>query len=70
MIVLGAILVFAAWALPQIIPAIPPGIDNVVYVGGWILIVVGIILFLLSWLGGVQLGRGIGGGPRGRRYWY
>jgi hypothetical protein len=73
MIILGAILVFIAWALPQLVPLTEPpwpGVDNIIYVGGWILIVAGSILFLLGWLGGIQVGRGIGAGPRGRRYWY
>jgi Flp pilus assembly protein protease CpaA len=73
MMVLGLILVFIAWALPQVFPmdAPPlPGIDNILWTGGWILFFVGFVLFLLAWLGGVQLGRGIGAGPRGRRYWY
>lgn len=69
MIILGIILVFAAWAIPQILPDIPPGIDNVVGGLGWLLIVLGVILFILSFLG-VAVGRGIGAGPRGRRYWY
>jgi hypothetical protein len=69
MIILGIILVFAAWAIPQILPDIPPGIDNVVGGLGWLLIVLGVILFILAFLG-VGIGRGLGAGPRGRRYWY
>jgi hypothetical protein len=69
MIILGIILVFAAWAIPQILPDIPPGVDNVVGGLGWLLIVIGVVLFILSFLG-IAVGRGIGAGPRGRRYWY
>jgi hypothetical protein len=69
MIILGIILVFVAWALPQVLPDVPPGIDHVVYVGGWLLIIIGVILWILSYLG-VAVGRGIGAGPRGRRYWW
>lgn len=69
MIILGIVLVFVAWAIPQILPDIPPGIDNVVGGLGWLLIVLGIVLFVLALLG-VPVGRGIGVGPRGRRYWY
>jgi hypothetical protein len=69
MIILGIILVFVAWALPQLLPDVPLGVCNVVGTGGWILIFIGIVLFILSFLG-IQVGRGIGAGPRGRRYWY
>lgn len=69
MIVLGIILVFAAWAIPQILVTVPLGIINVVGGLGWLLIVLGVILFILAFLG-VGIGRGLGAGPRGRRYWY
>lgn len=69
MIILGIILVFAAWATPQIVPDVPPGIVHVIGVGGWLLVAIGIVLFILSFLG-VAIGRGIGAGPRGHRYWY
>lgn len=69
MIILGLILVFAAWAVPQIVPDVPPGVIHVVDVGGWLLFAIGLVLFILSFLG-VAIGPGIGNGPRGHRYWY
>lgn len=60
MIVLGIILLLIAFLLPDVV-AVPPGIIHVLTVLGWIGIVVGVILLLLSFTG-----RTVGG----RRYWY
>lgn len=60
MIVLGIILLLIAYLLPDVV-AVPPGIIHVLTVLGWIGIVVGVILLLLSFTG-----RTVGG----RRYWY
>jgi hypothetical protein len=60
MIIAGIVLLLIAWLLPYIVP-VPPGIEYVVTVLGWIALVVGIILWLLS-----LTGRPVGG----RRYWY
>jgi hypothetical protein len=59
-IVLGVILLLVAWLLPDVV-VVPPGIVHVLTVLGWIGVVVGIILLLLS-----ASGRSVGG----RRYWY
>lgn len=64
MIVAGIILLVLAWALPQLLPDIPPGVVNVCDGIGWLLVVLGVILFLLGLIGG---GRHTIGG---RRYWY
>lgn len=60
MIVLGVILLLVAWLLPDVV-VVPPGIVHVLTVLGWIGVVVGLILLLLS-----ASGRSVGG----RRYWY
>lgn len=60
MILVGVVLLLLAWLLPYVIP-VPYGIDHVLMILGWIGVVVGIILLLLS-LGGRPVG--------GRRYWY
>lgn len=56
MIVLGVILLLLGYLLP-----VPFPIDSLLITGGWILVVVGIILFVLG-----SVGRPIGG----RRYWW
>lgn len=61
MIVLGVILLLVAYLLPDLIPTVPPGVLHVCDVLGWICIVVGLILLVLS-----LLGRPVGG----RRFWY
>lgn len=66
MIILGIVLVLLAWLLPQLGVPIPPPIEELFYVGGWILILVGVILWILH-LVGRPVGRGIGGRP-GRYY--
>lgn len=51
MVVLGIILVILAWAIPQIFPDAPPPIpalENIGWVVGWILIVLGLILWALG----------------------
>lgn len=60
MIVLGIILLLIAYLLPDLVP-VPYGVIHVLDVLGWIAIVVGVILLLLSFTG-----RTVGG----RRYWY
>lgn len=64
MIVLGFILLICGyWLLPLLPPPVtPPAIIDTLVVGaGWVLIIVGVILFLLSFTG-----RTFGG----RKYWY
>lgn len=62
MIVAGIILLLIAYLLPDLVPGVPPGILHVCSVLGWIAIVVGVILLLLSLIGHREVG--------GRRYWY
>jgi hypothetical protein len=61
MIVAGIILLLLAYLLPDLTPDVPPGILHVCSVLGWVAILVGVILLLLS-----LIGRPVGG----RRYWY
>lgn len=61
MIVAGVVLLLIAWLLPYVVP-VPPGIEYVLTVLGWIGVVVGIILLLISLVGNRPVG--------GRRYWY
>jgi hypothetical protein len=61
MIVLGIILLLVAWLLPELIP-VPPNVDHVLYVLGWIAVVVGVLLLLFGQFSGRTVG--------GRRYWY
>lgn len=59
MIVVGVILVIVCWALPQIFPtAAPPlpALEHIGWVVGWILIVVGIILWALGRFANVRYG--------------
>jgi uncharacterized membrane protein HdeD (DUF308 family) len=56
-IILGVILLLLAY----LVPGQPEPLYTIEYVLGWILVVVGIILFALS-LGGRSVG--------GRRYWF
>jgi hypothetical protein len=64
MIVIGVILLLVAYLLPDLIP-VPPGVEHVLSVLGWVAIVVGIILLVLS-----LLGRPVGRGVRGSGRWY
>lgn len=68
MFILGLILVLAHAFLAPALP-LPDPIWPLVYGFGWIFIIVGVILFLFSFLGH-PIGRGIGTGPRGSRYWW
>ena len=62
MIVVGVILlVVGYWLLPKFVPDAPPIIDHLAVILGWIFLVVGLILLVLS-----LMGRSVGG----RRYWY
>lgn len=65
MIVIGIVLLIAAWLLPQLFP-VPAPIETLLYDGGILLIVVGIILLVLSFIGH-PVGRGLNGRP-GRYY--
>lgn len=50
-VVLGIILVILAWAIPQIFPDAPPPIPALEHIGwviGWILIVIGLLLWALG----------------------
>jgi hypothetical protein len=62
-IVAGIILLVIAWALPQLLPDVPPGVVNVCDGIGWLLVVFGLIL--LIW--GLVFG---GTRPIGGRRWY
>lgn len=61
MIVAGIILLIIAYVLPDLVPTVPFSILHVCDVVGWILIVVGVILLILS-----LVGHPVGG----RRYWF
>jgi hypothetical protein len=62
MIILGFVLaILGDWALPALLPECPPRIDNLVFVVGVVLIIVGFVLLVLS-----LVGRPVGG----RRFWY
>jgi hypothetical protein len=63
MIILGVVLlVLGYWLLPDLVPNIPPPLDHLSVVLGWIFLVVGLIMFFYSTFTGRSLG--------GRRYWY
>jgi hypothetical protein len=62
MIVLGCVLLFLCWALPQVLPDIEPGLLHIGHVLGLILVVVGLVLLVFGHFSGRSLG--------GRRYWY
>ncbi len=63
MAVLGFILlVLGYWLIPLLLPTIPSILLSLVVGVGWVLFVIGAILFLLSLFGGRTFG--------GRRYWY
>jgi hypothetical protein len=65
MVVLGVILVILCWALPQVFPDAPPplpALEHVGWVVGWILIVLGIVLWALGHFTSVRYG--------GRRHLY
>lgn len=68
MIILGIVLLLLVWLLAPAVP-LPPPIWELIHAAGIILLVVGIILFILS-LVGHPIGRGVGTGPRGSRYWW
>ena len=62
MIVIGVILLLCAYLLPDVIP-VPPGVEHILTVLGWIGVVVGLVLLLLGhFRGGPVVGT--------RRYWY
>lgn len=62
MIVIGIILLLLAYLLPDVV-AVPPGIEHVLSVLGWVAIVVGLILLVFGHLrGGPVVGT--------RRYWW
>ena len=46
MIVAGIILLVLAWALPQLLPSVPPGVVNVCDGIGWLLVALGVALLL------------------------
>ena len=65
MIVLGLLIMFIAWALPQVFPDMAPplpALDHIAWVLGVILLVVGLILLLLQVVGHRTVGN--------RRFWY
>lgn len=70
MIIIGVILLIAAWLFPSLGVPVPPPIIQLFTVGGWILIAVGIILLLLALLGR-PVGTGWSRTGTGRRgMWY
>ena len=69
MIVLGIIFVVVAYLLVDAAVPVPAFVPTLLNDGGWILIVIGVILLLLS-LFGRPVGNGWGPSVRGRRYWY
>lgn len=68
MIILGLVLLLAWWFIAPAVP-LPPPIWELVHGAGWILIIVGVILWVLAYFGH-GIGRGVGTGPRGGRYWW
>jgi hypothetical protein len=60
MIIVGIILLLVAYLLPDLVP-VPYGVVHVLTVLGWIGVVAGVVLLLLS-----VAGRPVGG----RRYWW
>ena len=62
MIILGVVLILlGCWLLPAYVPEFPYALDHIGCVIGWILLVVGIILWVLG-----AAGRPLGGR---RHYW-
>ena len=62
MIVIGIILLLVAYLLPDVLP-VPPGVEHILTVLGWVGIVAGLILLLLGYFrGGPVVGN--------RRFWY
>lgn len=68
MIILGIVLLLIVWLVAPSLP-LPDPIWPLVHAAGVILLVVGVIFFLLSFVGH-PIGRGLGTGPRGGRYWW
>lgn len=68
MIILGIVLLLIVWLVAPAV-ALPSPIWELVHAAGVILLVVGIIFLILSFVGH-PIGRGIGTGPRGGRYWW
>lgn len=68
MIILGIVLLLLAWLLPQLFP-VPLPVETLLYDGGWILVVLGVILLILGFVGR-PIGNGWGPPVRGRRYWW
>jgi hypothetical protein len=61
-IVLGVILLIVGyWLLPELLPECPPPLDHVAVFLGWLFLLIGVVLLILS-----IVGRPVGG----RRYWY
>jgi hypothetical protein len=62
MIILGFVLaIIGDWALPALLPEFPARIDNLIFVVGVVLILVGLVLLVLS-----LFGHSVGN----RRFWY
>jgi hypothetical protein len=68
MIILGVVLLLLWYFIAPIFP-LPAPLWELVHVIGLIALVVGIILWVLSFAGR-PVGRGFGTGPRGGRYWW
>jgi hypothetical protein len=68
-IIAGVLLLILHWILTDAGVALPPVLFTLIYDFGIVLVVLGLILWALSFFG-VGVGRGLGAGPRGRRYWW
>lgn len=69
MIILGAVLLIIAWILKDAAIPVPPPVLVVLDDVGWVLVVVGLILLLLSFFG-IGFQRTWGPTVRGHRYWF
>lgn len=56
-LVVGIVLLLVAYLLPDIIP-VPPGIEHVLYVLGWLGVLVGLILLIFWFFRGRAVGPG------------
>jgi hypothetical protein len=69
MIIIGIVLLILAWLVVDAGVPVPPFVPTLLNDGGWILIVIGVILLILN-LVGRPVGGGWGPSVRGRRYWW
>jgi hypothetical protein len=62
MILLGIVLLVLYYALPHIIPDVPPGVEWGLHFFGWLFVIVGLVLFAFGHFSGRSIGN--------RRYWW